>query len=310
MLLRISLRLLLLVAVLALVGMAGSQISSTDEAIPAFAAGSVEITVTGSGAGGSLAFTVGAGCPDKMKPGDTCKAEVTVTNTGGEKVALSAPTAEESGDLETCGGGDSLSTTFSNFSYTAATVIPPGGTGTFDVSVTLAAGATNDCQGKSGTVTVTVTATDPHDAKVEKLDSGGKDIGLGKDGRKDLDVNFACQNKSQHSDTIRCVLEISGLPAGCTATNLGPDHKLGGGDDTVVTSSFGLLVDDTSVYPKHDSKMNFDFKMRIECSPIPASAPIQLRGVADHDADDYPAPDNDDSVPGNNVRTNDHIIKK
>ncbi len=151
----------------------------------------------------------------------------------------------------------------------------------------------------------------PHDAKVEKLDTGGKDMGLGGDGKIDRDVKFHCQNKSFHSDTIRCVLEIQGLPTGCTATSSGHDKKFGtGGDDVVVGAPGGLLVNDVRVYPTHDSKANLDFKLRIKCTPIPPKTSILIRGVADHDADDYPAADDDDSVPGNNVRTKFHILKK
>ena len=149
-----------------------------------------------------------------------------------------------------------------------------------------------------------------HDAKVEKLDSGGSDIALGGAGQKDRDVDFRCQNKSYHSDVIRCVLEVTALPAGCTATNAGPDNAFGGGDDVVVAAAGGLLVDDISVYPVHDFKLILDFKLRVKCSPIPNNQPFGLRAVADHGADDYPAADNDDDNPGNNVVTRSHNLKK
>ncbi len=277
----------------------------------------------------------GPGCPQAMASGDTCVATVSITNDASALAIDYTTSVAVTAGAECDAGhpGDEFTASVGNFVDTTDNTGPddtqhmPAGTPDseqFDVAVTLSAAAGNSCQNASATVLLTVDATedtvDPdnptdshsgiHDAKVEKLDTGGKDIGLGGDGRTDRDVKFHCQNKSEHSDIIRCVLEISGLPAGCNATNRGADDKFGTGDDVVVTSPGGLLVDDTSVYPKHDSKMNFDFKMRIQCNPIPSNAPITIRGVADHNADDYPSADDDDTAPANNVRTNFHVLKR
>jgi hypothetical protein len=142
-----------------------------------------------------------------------------------------------------------------------------------------------------------------HDAKVLKFDTGGRDLALGGDGVKTRDVQLQFQNKSAHTDFIRGTLEIAGLPAGCTAQNL----KNG----ALVSSSGGLLVDDTSRYLPNQAK-KFDFKMKITCPTPIAFGPtsITLIARADHNGDDDLSPDNDDSNPSNNVRTRFHVLKQ
>jgi hypothetical protein len=125
-------------------------------------AGGVSISVEGTGA--SLDFDSGAaGCDDAVLPGDTCGPDtVTVTNTGTVDLTITSIASSEAGDLEVCGDGDNLTTTTTALTDVAgdgAAALAAGDSETFDVDVTLEGDATNDCQGDSGTVTVTVTAS-------------------------------------------------------------------------------------------------------------------------------------------------------
>jgi hypothetical protein len=168
----LTFRVALLLAVITLVGFAGLNGDVRPGYITSVHAATVDIEVTGSGPGNSLGFTIGsAGCPDALLGSESCTAQVTVTNLGDDPVTLSSPTASESGALETCtgddpdspgGGGNNLSTSIQNLSYTPnSTVLDNGETATFTVTVLLSAAAPNACQGKTGTVTVRVTATGP-----------------------------------------------------------------------------------------------------------------------------------------------------
>ncbi len=154
------------------------------------------------------------------------------------------------------------------------------------------------------------------DAKVEKWDDGGQDIGLGSDGIKIQDAELVCQNKSDHpktSEVIRCVMEVSGMPAGCSVSNSGPDKVFDTGDDgPTVTSPGGILQDNTSVYPTHDYKRSFKFKEKWQCTPPLTNQDLSVatRGIADRGGDDYPLADNDDDHPSDNVKTRFHILKK
>jgi len=137
--------------------------TSSDSDSGSVTAGTVNITVEGTGAPG-LVFTTGsAGCDLALAPGDICGPDtVTVTNNGPLAVTLGTPSADYTGGLSSCNPGPSsaLSSTIDNLSYTpGVTVVAASGTQTFDITAELDAAADNACQGLSGTVTVTVEAT-------------------------------------------------------------------------------------------------------------------------------------------------------
>ena len=138
-----------------------------------------------------------------------------------------------------------------------------------------------------------------HDVRVSKFSTGGRDLGLAADGSIERRVLARCQNLSQHTDTIRCTVEIIGLPAGCTARNL----ETG----ATVASPGGLVVDDTSTYAIVQEK-KFDFRLRIACAPG-TTGTIALIARADHDGDDGLGPDNDDVSPANNRVTRLHRLR-
>jgi phospholipase C len=140
-----------------------------------------------------------------------------------------------------------------------------------------------------------------HDVRVSKFSTGGRDLRLGADGSIQRQVLARCQNLSQHTDTLRCSVEVIGLPSGCTAQNV----ETG----ATVASPGGLLVDDTSLYTVSQEK-KFDFKMRIDCAQPPANTPIALIARADHDADDGLGPDDDDTSPANNRVTRLHRLRE
>jgi len=159
----------------------------------------------------------------------------------------------------------------------------------------------------------TPTPFDPtHDAKVKTFGSGGEGFNVpNAGGSRSREVTFRVEgNHGPHADTTRGVIEVMGLPTNCTLANSGPDKVFGTGDDgPTVGSPGGLLFDDTRFYAAHQ-KVEFKFKMRLACAaPVPLGAIFSLRAVVDHGADDYPAADNDDAVPGNNVRTRFHKVK-
>src|SRR5438093_546747 len=56
-----------------------------------------------------------------------------------------------------------------------------------------------------------------HDVRVSKFSTGGRDLVLDASGTIDRQVLARCQSLSPHTDTIRCTVEIVGLPSGCTA---------------------------------------------------------------------------------------------
>jgi nitrous oxidase accessory protein NosD len=156
-----------------------------------------------------------------------------------------------------------------------------------------------------------------HDANLYKWDDGGSNIGLGSTGMKVQDAELVCQNKSdhpKHPDLIRCLVEVSGLPAGCSVRNSGPDKIFGTGDDgpTVTGPGGGILQDDTRVYPTKGYKKSFKFKEKWQCTPPLTTQKFNVvtKGIADHNADDYPAADDDDDNPSNNVKTRPHVLKK
>jgi len=118
-------------------------------------AASIGITVNGTG--NSLAFSGGGGnCPDALLPGDSCSDTVTVENVSTVSVKILSVTASEAGTLETCGDGNSLTTTTTP--NIVGTILAPGGTTTFTITTVFDATATADCQGQSATVGVIVAA--------------------------------------------------------------------------------------------------------------------------------------------------------
>ena len=118
------------------------------------------LTITVKGTGSSLAFSgSGGNCPDKLLPGNACSDTVTVTNTSGVAVKITSVTAIEIGLLDTCGDGDSISsTTIPPIPSIIGTTLAPSATTTFTITATFEATATSDCQGKSATVNVMVVA--------------------------------------------------------------------------------------------------------------------------------------------------------
>ena len=167
---KLTFRLALLLALLTFVGVAGLNTSVDPTRVSRVNAAGLEITISGDGPGGALAFSIGdVGCPDRVIPADACTARVRVTNTGRERLVLSYPSATESGPLETCSGddennpgsaGNNLSTAFGNLSYQPGdTTLRPGAGAVFDLIVTLLPEAGNACQGKTGYVTVSVSAS-------------------------------------------------------------------------------------------------------------------------------------------------------
>jgi hypothetical protein len=164
-------RFALLLFVVSFVGLIGLNRSPNPARISTAHAASVDITLTDGGGGSTLDFSIGgAWCPETLAPGDSCTAEALVRNVGTESVTLSAPAVAESGVLETCtgddplnpgSGGNNLTSTVHDLSYTPnSTRISPNGEASFQVSFTFALAASNGCQGQTGTITVTVSATD------------------------------------------------------------------------------------------------------------------------------------------------------
>jgi hypothetical protein len=96
---------------------------------------------------------------DAVTPGTVCADRVNVTNIGTVPVTLSLPTAEESGPLEDCYLGDSLSTAFDDLEYVPdSTVVGPAGMVSFRIVTTFDPDADATCAGLTGTVVVTVDA--------------------------------------------------------------------------------------------------------------------------------------------------------
>ena len=102
-------------------------------------------------------------------------------------------------------------------------------------------------------------------------------------------------NQSAHSDTIRTAYRIIGLPAGCAVNG-----QSGGSL---------VLLDNTSSYTAGQKK-TFSVPVAYSC-PLDTSligSALQLRLDVDHLGDDYPNPDNDDSMPANNTRIKSKFI--
>ena len=97
------------------------------------------------------------------------------------------------------------------------------------------------------------------------------------------------------ADLVRTVYRIIGLPDGCTV------NGLSGGSI--------VLFDETSAYTPGQRK-TFTVSVTYSCplDPNLSSSGIQLRLDVDHLGDDYPLPDNDDSVPSNNTRIKSKFI--
>ena len=81
-----------------------------------------------------------------------------------------------------------------------------------------------------------------------------------------------CKNNDQ-AETVRCTVQVSGLPAACTAQAAGGPVLSGG----------GFLVSNTSAYGAKQTK-TLDFKLTTTCSPnLPPGivATLQLKACAD-----------------------------
>ncbi len=118
---------------------------------------SASIGISVKGTGTSLAFSGSGGdCPDALLPGDSCSDTVTVKNVSTVDVKITSVTTGETGILETCGDGNSLTTTTAP--SIIGTILAPGATTTFTITTVFDATATADCQGQSATVGVTVAA--------------------------------------------------------------------------------------------------------------------------------------------------------
>jgi len=81
--------------------------------------------------------------------------------------------------------------------------------------------------------------------------STGGDIRLGNSGTKVTDLKSNCKNEDP-AELVRCTIQVSGVPAGCTVNGVGP--------------AGGFLLDSTSFYGIDQTK-NFDFKLTTTCSP-------------------------------------------
>lgn len=158
--------LLVIGAVVALVAGAGTfaPFTTSDDDAGEVTATTLSITVAGTG---TLDFSTGdAGCPTDLLPGDTCEDTVTVTNFSGVEVEITDVSIVESDPLEDCALGNSLSTVTDPADPTGTILDASGGPNDstqFDIEVTFSPTGTqaqiDDCQGDTGTVEVTVTAT-------------------------------------------------------------------------------------------------------------------------------------------------------
>ena len=120
-------------------------------------AGSISMNVLGSGPN-TLLFTTGsATCPDGLFPGDSCTDLMTVTNTSSVPIIITNVTATEGGALETCGDGNSLSTT--TLPNRVGTTLAASAFTTFTVATTLESTAASSCMDQSATVGVVVGAS-------------------------------------------------------------------------------------------------------------------------------------------------------
>ena len=116
-------------------------------------------------------------------------------------------------------------------------------------------------QGDSLTCDVHNTFTPiPHDVD-SHLKTGG-DIRLGNVGSKVTSIKADCKNEDP-AEMVRCTLQVTGLPAGCTATSTG------------VPVSLGFLLDDTSFYGLNQTK-HFDFNLKVKCVPNLAAGVVAI----------------------------------
>jgi hypothetical protein len=144
-----------------------------------------------------------------------------------------------------------------------------------------------------------------HDAVVKAFNSGATDIKLPKHGGYAVrDVQLTIEgNHGPHPDLTRAVIEVWNLPSNCAIVGSGQDKRFGTHDDgPVVGSPGGVLFDVTRPYAPYQA-VTFKFKVKLWCSaPVPARSVVVLKAIADHGADDYPAFDDEDLKPWNNVK--------
>jgi hypothetical protein len=93
----------------------------------------------------------------------------------------------------------------------------------------------------------------------------GGDIGLGGSGTKTTDVKTDCKNE-EPAEQVHCTLQVSGLPAGCTATSSsGPSASAPG----------GFLLNRIDSYALNQTR-HFDFKLTMTCSPNLAQGAVAM----------------------------------
>lgn len=133
-------------------------------------------------------------------------------------------------------------------------------------------------------------------------------------GVKVTDVKAHCKNETA-AENVRCTVQVGGLPAGCTAQSSGHDkiftpttntNELG--DDVIVYGPTGpdydpsaLLLDITDTYAMGQTR-NYDFKLKVVCSPNLASGVpaviLTFNGCADGGFIDpaHPCQDSDNHI--------------
>jgi len=156
--------------------------------------------------------------------------------------------------------------------------------------------------GDEGTRPDVSSCSDTGDAKVTHRSRGpGIRVSAG-GGTADRPVVLKTTNVTAHDDTIRTVLEVSGLHPDCTVDADGP------GGNAPINS--GILVDDTSAYAAGQVK-DFGFTLHVDCGTGTAyiGDTFSMIATVDHAADDYPAADDDDANPADNVVTRTKITK-
>jgi hypothetical protein len=94
----------------------------------------------------------------------------------------------------------------------------------------------------------------PHD--VDAHLTTPRDIALGPSGIKISDIKADCKNEDP-AEMVRCTIQVSGLPLGCTAQS---------GAGPLISSPGGFLLDNTSSYGIDQTK-KFDFTLTTRCSP-------------------------------------------
>lgn len=141
-------------------------LTTSDSASGSVTAGTfIAIDVRGTGAASALAFSFApssATCPSALLPGDSCRAQVTVENTGFVPLTLDAPTTSPDGFAAVNDSAAPPGCTGASWPVTLGALdgseLAPHATRTFVVTVTLAVDAPLACQNETAVVTVSVNA--------------------------------------------------------------------------------------------------------------------------------------------------------